>query len=147
MGRIIRTCKREVDAMQEMKLRDKHAKITDQLIQTYPFGTSADLITKPKFLCSSRSHFEKATYIFFHLQFIICAASDNTMAKKRKVSRGSGGRKAANGGVDLGKSKFAVDEEFLDSEDEFEAGRDQVLLDERPEAKRRRKLEEQGAYI
>lgn len=81
------------------------------------------------------------------LSVIICASNVNKMAKKRKASRGSGGRKSGNEGADLGKSKFAADEEFLDSEDEFHAGRDQVLLDERPEAKRRRRAEEQGEHI
>lgn len=88
---------------------------------------------------------EKIKYA--HFRFIICASNDNIMVKKRKASRGSGGRKSGNEVVDQGKSKFAADEEFLDSEDEFQTGRDQVLLDERPEAKRRRRLEEQGKYI
>ena len=64
------------------------------------------------------------------------------MGKKRKAGRGAGGQSAEKG--DIGKSKFAADERFSDSGDDFEAGRDQVLLDERPEAKRRRRLEEQG---
>ncbi|KAJ5628098.1 hypothetical protein N7490_010326 [Penicillium lividum] len=38
------------------------------------------------------------------------------------------------------RTKFDVEERFDDSEDEFQAGRDQILLDEAPEAKRRRRV-------
>ncbi|KAK2760736.1 hypothetical protein FQN54_001972 [Arachnomyces sp. PD_36] len=68
------------------------------------------------------------------------------MGKKRKAGRGLG-QKAEDRGDEFEKSKFAADEQFLDSEDEFQAGRDRVLLDERPEAKRRRKLEEQEEFF
>jgi U3 small nucleolar RNA-associated protein 3 len=44
-------------------------------------------------------------------------------------------------------TKFALNETFDDSEDEFEKGRDQILLEEGPEAKRRRKLEEEGTWL
>ena len=47
----------------------------------------------------------------------------------------------------IGPSRFAADAKFTDSEDEFEAGRDRIFLDEAPEAKRRRKLEEDGMWI
>ncbi|KAL4985812.1 Sas10 C-terminal domain-containing protein [Aspergillus falconensis] len=60
------------------------------------------------------------------------------MGKKRKA----GGRPAANN-ADKGEPyKFDIEERFDDSEDEFQAGRDQILLDEAPEAKRRRKVAE-----
>lgn len=63
------------------------------------------------------------------------------MAKKRKV----GGRPAAaNKQIDSGPSKFDVEERFDDSGDEFQAGRDQILLDEAPDAKRRRRVAEEG---
>ncbi|KAK1150117.1 something about silencing protein 10 [Aspergillus melleus] len=64
------------------------------------------------------------------------------MAKKRKA----GGRPAARNAPAPEKTKYAVEERFDDSEDEFQTGRDQVLLDEAPDAKRRRKLieDEQG---
>lgn len=42
------------------------------------------------------------------------------------------------------QTKYDVDERFADSEDEFFAGRDKILLDEGPASKRRRKLDEQG---
>ncbi|KAH8425983.1 something about silencing protein 10 [Aspergillus melleus] len=58
------------------------------------------------------------------------------MAKKRKA----GGRPAARNAPAPEKTKYAVEERFDDSEDEFQTGRDQVLLDEAPDAKRRRKL-------
>ncbi|KAJ5938090.1 hypothetical protein N7454_004432 [Penicillium verhagenii] len=38
------------------------------------------------------------------------------------------------------RTKFDIEERFDDSEDEFQAGRDQILLDEAPEAKRRRRV-------
>ncbi|EAW07724.1 something about silencing 10 family protein [Aspergillus clavatus NRRL 1] len=62
------------------------------------------------------------------------------MAKKRKA----GGRPAGQNSAKVSeRTKFAYEERFEDSEDEFQAGRDQILLEEAPEAKRRRKLAEQ----
>lgn len=62
-------------------------------------------------------------------------------AKKRKASsRQSSGKKNDS----AFQSKFNVNETFDNSEDEFIAGRDQILLEEGPEAKRRRKLQEEG---
>ncbi|KAJ5553909.1 hypothetical protein N7513_003868 [Penicillium frequentans] len=56
------------------------------------------------------------------------------MGKKRKA----GGRPSkAEAPV---RTKFDIEERFEDSEDEFQAGRDQILLDEAPEAKRRRRV-------
>lgn len=66
------------------------------------------------------------------------------MGTKRK-SRGST-RNASKDAVTYNEnSRFAPDERFDDSQDEFEAGRDHILLEEAPEAKRRRKLREEGA--
>ncbi|KAL4917639.1 Sas10 C-terminal domain-containing protein [Aspergillus aurantiobrunneus] len=61
------------------------------------------------------------------------------MAKKRKA----GSRPASNKAGKENPSKFDIEERFDDSEDEFQAGRDQILVDEAPEAKRRRKLAEE----
>ncbi|PWY89767.1 Sas10/Utp3 family protein [Aspergillus heteromorphus CBS 117.55] len=61
------------------------------------------------------------------------------MAKKRKA----GGRPAGPKSDNHGPSKFAVEERFDDSGDEFQAGRDQILLEEAPEAKRRRRVIEE----
>ncbi|BCS25873.1 something about silencing 10 family protein [Aspergillus puulaauensis] len=61
------------------------------------------------------------------------------MGKKRKA----GGRPAANKTGKDEPHKFDIEERFDDSEDEFQAGRDQILLDEAPEAKRRRRLAEE----
>lgn len=58
------------------------------------------------------------------------------MAKKRK-SRGQSDR----------PSRPAQDATLNDSEDDFVAGRDKILLDEEPAAKRRRKLEEAEAEL
>ncbi|OOQ84373.1 Sas10/Utp3 family protein [Penicillium brasilianum] len=59
------------------------------------------------------------------------------MGKKRKA----GGRPAHKEDAPL-RSKFSVEERFEDSEDEFQANRDQILLEEAPEAKRRRRVAE-----
>ncbi|KIW94348.1 uncharacterized protein Z519_05664 [Cladophialophora bantiana CBS 173.52] len=61
------------------------------------------------------------------------------MSKKRKAVRvvETSARRPQN-------DRYDADETFNDSEDEFFAGRDKVLLDEEPSAKRRRKLQEQG---
>jgi len=60
------------------------------------------------------------------------------MAKKRKAGRGAGSRAAT-------RNDFTTDPEdhFDDSQDEFFAGRDKILLEEEPAAKRRRRLQEQ----
>ncbi|KAJ5358896.1 uncharacterized protein N7496_011309 [Penicillium cataractarum] len=59
------------------------------------------------------------------------------MGKKRKA----GGRPAQKDDAPL-RSKFSIEERFEDSEDEFQANRDQILLEEAPEAKRRRRVAE-----
>lgn len=61
------------------------------------------------------------------------------MGKKRKA----GGRPAAKG-EEPERTKFDIEERFDDSEDEFQTGRDQILLDEGPETKRRRRVTEEG---
>ncbi|KAL2818280.1 Sas10 C-terminal domain-containing protein [Aspergillus granulosus] len=61
------------------------------------------------------------------------------MGKKRKA----GGRPAANKADQEENYKFDIEERFDDSADEFQAGRDQILLEEAPDAKRRRKLAEE----
>lgn len=45
------------------------------------------------------------------------------------------------------RTKYDIEERFDDSEDEFQAGRDQILLDEAPEAKRRRRVAQDGMSI
>lgn len=65
------------------------------------------------------------------------------MGNKRKA----GGRPSAKYSGKDEPHKFDIEERFDDSEDEFQAGRDQVLLDEAPEAKRRRKVAEDGMSI
>ncbi|CAI7580491.1 hypothetical protein N7533_009857 [Penicillium manginii] len=55
------------------------------------------------------------------------------------AKRKAGGRPAAKTEAPA-RTKFDVEERFDDSEDEFQTGRDQILLDEAPDAKRRRKV-------
>ncbi|EXJ86903.1 hypothetical protein A1O3_03857 [Capronia epimyces CBS 606.96] len=62
------------------------------------------------------------------------------MAKKRKAGKAKGG---AVEGTSETNYTFDPTETFNDSEDEFFAGRDKILLDEGPAAKRRRRIEEQ----
>ncbi|KAK2873523.1 hypothetical protein FQN49_002281, partial [Arthroderma sp. PD_2] len=68
------------------------------------------------------------------------------MAKKRKASGSALAHRSKNPIQDE-NSKFAADARFENSEDEFEAGRDRVLLEERPEVKRRRRLEEDEQFL
>jgi hypothetical protein len=69
---------------------------------------------------------------------------DAAMGRKRKA----GGRPYGQSqpGEFEGSSKLKLDsyEDIADSEDEFAAGRDKILLEEGPEAKRRRNLKEKG---
>lgn len=67
------------------------------------------------------------------------------MAKKRKAS----GRQSVQGAAsaaDVGPSRMRIStyEDVAGSDDEFHISRDKMLLDEGPEAKRRRKWQEQG---
>lgn len=66
------------------------------------------------------------------------------MGRKRKAAGSSATVGLANKNLDFDRSKFDIEETFANSEDEFQAGRDQILLDEGPEAKRQRKLAQQG---
>ncbi len=59
------------------------------------------------------------------------------MAKKRKASR------TVQASVRPQADRFDPEETFNDSEDEFFAGREKILLNEEPAAKRRRRLEDQ----
>ncbi|KAL1862184.1 something about silencing protein 10 [Paecilomyces lecythidis] len=69
------------------------------------------------------------------------------MVKKRKASGRGSGKSSAKQDAALNRSKFAFEERFDDSEDDFETGRDQILLEEGPEAKRRRKLQEKDDQL
>lgn len=64
------------------------------------------------------------------------------MGKKRKA----GGRPAQKEDAPM-RTKYSIEERFEDSEDEFQANRDQILLEEAPEAKRRRRVAEDGKII
>lgn len=67
------------------------------------------------------------------------------MAKKRKVSsQNVDGRRDGRNRDQSSKLTINTYEDAADSEDEFFINRDKILLDEGPEQKRRRKLEEDG---
>jgi U3 small nucleolar RNA-associated protein 3 len=69
------------------------------------------------------------------------------MARKRKASsQRLGGPKSSN--PENGKlGPIRSYEDVADSEDEFHINRDKVLLKDEPEAKRRRKWEEEGSLV
>merc|ERR1712093_550390 len=71
------------------------------------------------------------------------------MAKKRKASGRFEGGKPENGFESKGGKMGPITtyEDVADSEDEFHINRDKVLLDEGPDAKRRRKWQEEDAGL
>jgi U3 small nucleolar RNA-associated protein 3 len=70
------------------------------------------------------------------------------MAKKRKASGRSTAADEPQGFEPKGGKMGPITtyEDIADSEDEFHINRDKVLLDEGPEAKRRRKYQEEGMF-
>lgn len=68
------------------------------------------------------------------------------MGKKRKSSRlGNGAASAPNDDVEMATSaKYNQDETFADSQDEFFAGKDEIMLEEGPSRKRRKQIEAEG---
>lgn len=62
------------------------------------------------------------------------------MGKKRKIGRSQGSSRADT-------NKYATEEKFQDSEDEFYSARDKILLEEEPAAKRKRVVAEQGISV
>lgn len=70
------------------------------------------------------------------------------MGKKRKASGQPFGHTSGQetGDAEL-KLKITSYEDVADSEDEFHINRDKILLDEGPEQKRRRKIQEQGKFV
>ena len=69
------------------------------------------------------------------------------MGKKRKAGGRPSGQMSSSKNDALNRSKFDVEDTFDDSEDDFQAGRDHVLLEEAPDAKRRRRVAEEGELI
>jgi U3 small nucleolar RNA-associated protein 3 len=69
------------------------------------------------------------------------------MGKKRKVGRKPPDELREDQTRQNVQTKYHVDEQFMDSEDDFFAGRDKILLEEGPASKRRRKIEEEGWFL
>jgi U3 small nucleolar RNA-associated protein 3 len=71
------------------------------------------------------------------------------MAKKRKASSRTAVADEEKGwGSKGGKlGPISTYEDVADSEDEFHINRDKVMLDDGPDAKRRKKWQEQGVYL
>lgn len=67
------------------------------------------------------------------------------MAKKRKAG-GQNANRQSNGRDSQQNAKLTINtyEDVADSEDEFFINRDKILLDEGPEQKKRRKIQEDG---
>lgn len=70
------------------------------------------------------------------------------MAKKRKAPAGSAARDSAPDDSNK-RTRMRIDtyEDVAGSDDEFHINRDKVLLDDGPEAKRRRKYQDQGTKV
>jgi U3 small nucleolar RNA-associated protein 3 len=66
------------------------------------------------------------------------------MGKKRKAGGKPPGELREDQTRQNVQTRYHVDEQFADSEDDFFAGRDKILLEEGPASKRRRKAEEEG---
>lgn len=77
----------------------------------------------------------------------LSSAPRTSMGKKRKAGGRPFGQTSEKENEPAMRTKYDINETFDESEDEFQAGRDQILLEEGPEAKRRRKLQEQGASL
>ena len=75
-------------------------------------------------------------------------SAPESMTKKRKASS-RGARDGEGPKLDVGESRKRIKdfEDVADSDDEFHINRDRVLLDEEPDAKRRRKWQEQEEFI
>lgn len=70
------------------------------------------------------------------------------MAKKRKASNNASSEHVDAAFESRGpKLHLSTYEDVADSEDEFLMQRDKILLDEGPDAKRRRKLSEEGNFL
>jgi U3 small nucleolar RNA-associated protein 3 len=70
------------------------------------------------------------------------------MAKKRKASSRTATAEDLSGFGSKGEKigPITTYEDIADSEDEFHINRDKVMLDDGPDAKRRKKWQEQGNY-
>ncbi|KAF1817521.1 hypothetical protein P152DRAFT_21995 [Eremomyces bilateralis CBS 781.70] len=71
------------------------------------------------------------------------------MAKKRKASGRAPAQPKSFDEIDPSQSKLRINsyEDVADSEDEFHLNQDKVLLDEGPQAKRRRRLAEEDEFL
>lgn len=70
------------------------------------------------------------------------------MAKKRKVSGGAPVAEPTEGWNEQGgKLAFKSYEDLADAQDDFHINRDKVMLDDGPDAKRRRKWEQEGELL
>ena len=66
------------------------------------------------------------------------------MGKKRKAGEPRSATELQQEHARSVQTTYDVDERFADSEDEFFAERDKILLKDGPASKRRRRLDEQG---
>ena len=88
----------------------------------------------------------KISFLMKKVLGVHCATDEQhkTMGKKRKAGGKPPTELREEQVRQNVRTKYDVDEQFADSEDEFFAGRDKILLDEGPASKRSRKLDEQG---
>lgn len=72
------------------------------------------------------------------------SSRQKVMGKKRKAGGKPTGQSQSIDALPTGKTKYDINEEFADSEDEFLAGRDKILLEDGPTSKRRKRVAEEG---
>lgn len=105
---------------------------------------------KPRYrrIASSLEKFreiDKRVLIYFHNGTLGSTTRPHTMGKKRKASgQPYGHRESQEDEKTSAKLTVTTYEDVANSEDEFHINRDKILLDEGPEQKRRRKVQEQG---
>ena len=103
-------------------------------------GEQANSANLPRFRCTPISFRHQIYELMVKLDSGSMPLSPHRMGKKRKVAR-----KASHEDQKVEEqTRYNIDEAFADSEDEFYAGRDQILLDNGPTNKRRRRLEAEG---
>lgn len=101
--------------------------------------------------CQDFTHRIFQLHIFEGENLTACALGTGVetgkMGRKRKAGEkrtGPHGQEEVDQNV---KTTYDIDEQFADSEDEFFAERDEILLEEAPASKRRRKSEDEGMLL
>lgn len=116
---------------------------------TRPPGSVRRFLRAPRFQAGNLGNNESLQAQFvFPVQHLKCYPISIKMAKKRKGSSRTA-QEDDGPSTDVGESRKRIKtyEDVADSDDEFHMNRDKVLLDEGPDAKRRRKRQEQEEFL